>query len=642
MRTTKTRRRAEFAAALLYVALATASGALGQQVEKGALKWSFKAGNWVDAPAIAADGTVYAGVRGKGLYAFSPDGEPKWVFGAGDRSVLQRSIAPHLGDLVGYSLLAIAADGTLYLGNDNEIHALSADGKRQWTFSVPASQLAGFSTAALGADGTIYVVNRNNSLYALMPSGKRKWFYEMRRGRFSAGPTAPAVGADGTIYAGDFGNYIHALTPEGKPKWTVRVQEEGRIVALALAADGTIYMASGPEEPSRRTAIRAFTPEGQHKWSYELAKGVPFDPVPPVVGRDGTIYSGLFNLIALTPEGKRKWIFNMEGSSKASPSIGADGTIYVVTDRLYAVSPQGTLMWSSKPVMGPLARSSPAIAADGTIYVGTDGERGRPEEGTLFAFRSSSPGHGAGPWPTDHARWMKHGGGQKTADAREVEPIPSPPPPATGPQAEAREALQKHDIPFAPERFLECAGTGDIACVNLFLAAGMSLEVQDERGTNALMRALYGRHIDVARVLIDKGADVNARRKDGATVLWAAAHAGRLDFVELLLAKGANPDIQDSSGGTALMRAAYRGDATMAKALLEKGANPNLRTKRGSTALMNASQFGYAEVVKLLLGSGADVSAKDNDGRTALDHAKRGSRPSPGVIAMLEEAAMKK
>ena len=607
------------------------------------LRWSFKAGNWVDAPAIAADGTVYAGVRGKGLHAFSHDGKLKWVFGTGERSVLRGLVAPHLGDLVGYSLLAIAADGTLYLGNDNEIHAVSADGKRQWTFAVPAAQLAGFSTAALGADGTIYVVNRNNTLYALMPAGKRKWSYEMRRGRVSAGPAAPAVGADGTIYAGDFGNYLHALTPEGKPKWTVRAQEEGRAVALALAGDGTIYMVSGPEEPSRSAAVRAFTTAGQQKWSYELSKGVPFDPIPPVVGRDGTIYSGrLSSLLALSPEGKRKWSFNTEGSINGSPSIGADGTIYVATGKLYAISPQGTLMWSSKPVLGPLARSFPAIAADGTIYVGTDGERGRPEEGALFAFRSFTKGYGAGPWPTQHARWMKHGGGQKTADTREVEPIPSSPPPATGPQAEALEALRKQGVPFAPERFLECAGSGDIACVNYFVDAGMSLEVQDERETTALMRALYGRHIDVARALIDKGAEVNARRGEGGTVLRDAAHAGRLDFVELLLAKGANPDLQDTRGDTALMRAAYRGDVGMARALLEKGANPNLWTKGGSTALMNASQFGYVEVVKVLLDGGADVGAKDNDGRTALDYAKSGARPSPGVIAMLEETVTKK
>ncbi len=638
MRTTKTKRRAEFAAALLFVALAAASGALGQQFEEGALRWSFKAGNWVDAPAIAADGTVYAGVRGKGLHAFSPDGKLKWVFGTGDRSVLRRLVAPHLGDLVEHSLLAIASDGAIYMGSGDAVHAISADGKRRWEFAVGGQS----STAALAADGTIYVTSRNNTLYALTPQGKLRWSYEMRRGRFSAGPAAPAVGADGTIYAGDFGNHLHALTPEGKPKWTVRVQEEGRIVALALAADGTIYVASGPQEPSRRTAIQAFTPEGRHKWSYELSKAVPFDPIPPVVGRDGTIYSGLSNLLALSPEGKRKWSFNAEGSINASPSIGADGTIYVATDKLYAISPQGTLMWSSKPVLGPLARSSPALAADGTIYVGTDGERGRPEEGALFAFRSSTKGHGAGPWPTHHARWMKHGGGQKTADTREVEPIPSSPPPATGPQAEAREALRKQDVPFAPERFLECAGRGDIVCVNHFIAAGMSLEVQDERGTNALMRALYGQHIDVARALIDKGADVNARRKDGATVLRAAAHAGRLDFVELLLARGANPDFQDDSGDSALMRAAYRGDATMAKALLAKGATPNLRTKWGSTALMNASQFGHAEVVKLLLDSGADVNTKDNDGRTALDYANRGLRASPAVIAMLKAAATKK
>lgn len=639
MRTTKTTRRVEFAAALLCASLAAASDALGQQFEEGALKWSFKAGNWVDAPVIATDGTVYAGVRGKGLHAFSPDGELKWVFGAGDRSLLRRLVAPHLGDQVEHSMLAIASDTTIYMGSGDAIYAISADGKRRWEFAVGGQP----STAALAADGTIYITSRNNNLYALTPQGKLRWSYEMRQGRFSAGPAAPAVGADGTIYAGDFGNYLHALTPEGKPKWTVRAQEEGRIVALALAADGTIYVASGPEEPSRRKTVRAFNSEGRQKWSYELGGGAPFDPSPPVVGRDGTIYFGLLSsLLALSPEGKRKWTFNTEGSIHASPSIGADGTIYVATNKLYAISPQGTLMWSSKPVLGPLARSSPAIAADGTIYVGTDGEWGRPEEGALFAFRSSTRGHGAGPWPTHQARWMKHGGGQKTADTREVEPIPSSPPPATGPQAEAREALRKQGVPFAPERFLECARSGDIECVNHFVAAGMSLEVQDERGTNALMQALYGRHIDVARLLIDKGADVNGRSKGGSTVLRAAAHAGRLDFVELLLAKGANPDLQDTMGDTALMRAAYRGDSTMAKSLLEKNANPNLRQTDGFTALMAASQWGHAEVVKLLIDSGADVNAKDNNDRTALDYAKKGSRPAPRVIAMLEEAATKK
>jgi len=624
---------------LLFASLAAASGALGQQFEEGALKWSFKAGNWVDVPVVATDGTIYAGVRGKGLHAFSPDGELKWVFRAGDRRLLRRLVAPHLDDLVAHSVLAIASDGTIYMGSGDAVHAISADGKPRWEFAVGGQS----STAALAADGTIYITSRNNTLYALTPQGKPKWSYKMREGRFTAGPAAPAVGADGTIYAGDFGSYLHALTPEGKPRWTVRAQEEGRIVALALAADGTIYMASGPQEPSRRTAVRAFTSEGRQKWSYELGGGTPFDPGPPVVGRDGTIYTALLSsLLALSPEGERRWGFNTEGSISDSPSIGADGMIYLATNKLYAISPQGTLMWSSKPVLGSLARSFPAIAADGTIYIGTNGEPGRPEEGTLFAFRSSTKGHGAAPWPTHHARWMKHGGGQKTADTREKEPIPSSPPPATEPQAEARETLRKQGIPFAPERFLECARTGDIECMNHFVAAGMSLEVQDERGSSALMQALYGGHVDVAQLLIDKGVDVNAGGKRGTSVLWAAAHAGRLDFVELLLANGANPDLQDTMGDTALIRAAYRGDSAMAKSLLEKNANPNLRQTNGFSALMAASQRGHAEVVKLLIDSGADVNAKDDKDSTALDYARKGSRPAPRVIEMLEEAAATK
>lgn len=637
MRTMKLNLRIGLAAVLAFSALSATSSALAQQVEEGALKWSFKAGNWVGAPAVAADGTIYAGVRGKGLHAFSPDGKLKWVFGTNDRSVLRRLVAAHLGDLVEHSLLAIASDGAIYVGSGDVVHAISADGKRKWDFALGGQS----STAALAADGTIYVTSRNNTLYAVTPQGRLRWSYAMRQGRFSAGAAAPAVGADGTIYAGDFGNYLHALTPEGKLKWTVRAQEEGRIVALALATDGTIYMVSGPEEPRRRTTVRAFTSEGRHKWSHELAAGVPFDPVPPVVGRDGTIYSGLSNLLALSPEGKLKWSFNTKEGINAAPSIGADGTIYVVADRLYAVSPQGTLLWSSKALLGPLARASPAIAVDGTIYVGTDGGYGKPEEGVLFAFSSSTKGHGAGPWPTHHAPWMKHGGGQKTPDMPEVEPRPSSPPPATGPQAEAREALRKRGIPFAPERFLGCAGSGDIACVKYFLAAGMSPEVRDAGGTSALMQALYGGRIEVARVLIEKGADVNGRNEYGGTVLKSAAHAGRQDMVDLLLANGADPNIQDASGDTALMRAAYQGRVKIAIALLKKGADPNLRKKDAATALMFASQWGYMEVIQMLLDSGADVNAKDDGGKTSLDYAYRGGRASPAVISLLEKAAGK-
>lgn len=378
----KIRFRAGLAAVLMFAVVTAASGTSGQQVEKNALKWSFKAGNWVESPVIAIDGTIYAGIRGKGLHAFSPDGTVKWAFKSGDVNVLRRLFMPHLSDLVEYVPLAIAPDGTIYTGSGETIYALSAEGKRKWTFTGGGQ----FSTAALGTDGTIYVTSRNNTLYALTPEGNLRWSYEMRPGNFLAGPAAPVIGADGTIFAGDFSSHLHALTQEGKPKWVVRVQDEGRIVGLALANNGTIYVAGGPEEPRRKSAIHAFTSEGAHKWTYAIAEGIPFNPLVPVVGPDGTIYTGVFNLLALTPEGTRKWRFKDEQSIMVPPRIGANGTIYLAASKLYALSPEGALIRSSEPVLGPLAESL-TIAADGSLYVGTHGEYGRPEEGALFAFR---------------------------------------------------------------------------------------------------------------------------------------------------------------------------------------------------------------------------------------------------------------
>ncbi|HJT17623.1 MAG TPA: ankyrin repeat domain-containing protein, partial [Thermoanaerobaculia bacterium] len=104
--------------------------------------------------------------------------------------------------------------------------------------------------------------------------------------------------------------------------------------------------------------------------------------------------------------------------------------------------------------------------------------------------------------------------------------------------------------------------------------------------------AIFFRHPELARDLIERGADVNAAANNPQAV--APVHAA----------------------------AAVRDHATM-KLLLERGANPNARQQQGFTAFHAAASHGDILMAKLLVAHGADAHAKTDDGRTALDIAEK-------------------
>ncbi|PTB65863.1 ankyrin, partial [Trichoderma citrinoviride] len=97
------------------------------------------------------------------------------------------------------------------------------------------------------------------------------------------------------------------------------------------------------------------------------------------------------------------------------------------------------------------------------------------------------------------------------------------------------------------------------------------------------------------------------------TVLQSAAESGHMNIVKLLLSAGAdvNAEPADDGGGTALRAAAGEGHLDIVKLLLEAGADVNAEPKgRQETALQVACFKGYLNIVQMLINAGADVNAK--------------------------------
>jgi len=210
----------------------------------------------------------------------------------------------------------------------------------------------------------------------------------------------------------------------------------------------------------------------------------------------------------------------------------------------------------------------------------------------------------------------------------------------------------------------------DLDSVKVLLAAGADVNQVTGYGWSPLLVATQNRYYRLGAYLIDHGADVNLANQGGWTPLYLATDnrniesgdypvrkgdMDHLDFIKLLLDKGANLNARmkdstetrtvftnqwlDENGATAFLRASQSGDLVLMKLLLAHGADPKIDTVLHVTALEVAAGIGWVEgityewspeatleAVKMLLDLGLDVNAQADTGRTALHGAAHKGR----------------
>lgn len=159
---------------------------------------------------------------------------------------------------------------------------------------------------------------------------------------------------------------------------------------------------------------------------------------------------------------------------------------------------------------------------------------------------------------------------------------------------------------------------GHIEVVRVLLKAGCDLDIQDDGGQTALHRATVVGNNDVIAAVIQEGCALDRQDKDGNTALHEASWHGFSQSVKLLVKAGANVHAKNKAGNTALHLACQNGHAQSSKVLLLGGSRPDSKNHAGDTCLHVAARYNHVVVIRFLLGAFCSVSEKNLVGDSPL------------------------
>ena len=186
------------------------------------------------------------------------------------------------------------------------------------------------------------------------------------------------------------------------------------------------------------------------------------------------------------------------------------------------------------------------------------------------------------------------------------------------------------------------AAKGDVAELELLVANGERVNIQDSNSRTPLHVAVYRKHHAAARALLRLGANPNALDAQRYDILTIAAVHNDIEMLNIALEGGANPrNVTTFSDGTALGAAAHLGHVEVVRILITNKAPLDHVNGRGWTALHEAVVLGnggpnHVATVEALVKAGADSDIKDRQGATPLTYARQ--RGYQDMIKILEPA----
>jgi ankyrin repeat protein len=167
---------------------------------------------------------------------------------------------------------------------------------------------------------------------------------------------------------------------------------------------------------------------------------------------------------------------------------------------------------------------------------------------------------------------------------------------------------------------IEAAANGHLDVVKLLIENGADVNLKGEAWYGPLHAAAANGHIEVVKILLENGADVSIFHQNKP--LHNAAMNGHIEVAEILLDNGADVNAKGTDEAAPLHTAVSNNQLLMVKWLLSKGANVNPRAAYGCTPLHSAAWRNNVEIGKILLEHGADPRLECNGRRISDEFLK--------------------
>jgi ankyrin repeat protein len=196
-----------------------------------------------------------------------------------------------------------------------------------------------------------------------------------------------------------------------------------------------------------------------------------------------------------------------------------------------------------------------------------------------------------------------------------------------GADVNAKNASSKTPLHIAVSR-------GNVDFARELVKGGADVNTPLVDGATCLHIAILSRNDALAALLIRAGAHVNAKMPtEGETPLHAATRTNMVDIVRMLIANGANVNGETTLGKTALHIAVEDNKSAIVAILIDNGANVNAQTFSGIAPLHISVANQHIVITQMLVSAGANVQLRKRDGTTPMDIAMRDRLPE--IVAIL-------
>ena len=154
--------------------------------------------------------------------------------------------------------------------------------------------------------------------------------------------------------------------------------------------------------------------------------------------------------------------------------------------------------------------------------------------------------------------------------------------------------------------------------MRILVDAGADVNARDKDDDPLLYTAVREDEPEIVQILLDAGADVNARNSSDDPLLYTAVREDEPEIVRILVDAGADVNASNSSGDPLLYTAVREDEPEIVRILVEAGADVDASNSSGDPLLYTAVREDELEIVRILVEAGADVDTRDSSGNPIL------------------------